>query len=262
VGATDGGLASLVAREGDLVTGPAVDALRRQLDVPGLAWFRTVGSTMNVAHLMAGAGAPAGAVVLADRQEHGRGRGGHTWSSEAGAGCWCTVIERPLDAAAVEVLSLRVGLRLASVLDRYASSPLQLKWPNDLLLRGGKVGGVLVEARWREQRPEWVAIGIGINFRAPAALPEAASLGAHVDRDTLLAELVPAVRAAAASTGLLTPQELLAFGRRDWARGRLLAQPRPGTAAGVSPAGALLIENADGVVACPSGSLRLAGSEA
>jgi BirA family biotin operon repressor/biotin-[acetyl-CoA-carboxylase] ligase len=87
-------------------------------------------------------------------------------------------------------------MRLARVLDRHAGTPVRLKWPNDLYAGGGKLGGILVEARWRDGRPDWAAIGVGINIRPPAAVPEAASLGAG-SRLTVLEDLMPAIRAAA-----------------------------------------------------------------
>ncbi len=214
---------------------------------------------MDAAHAMAEDGAPSGTLVLADAQTAGRGRGGKSWASAPGRGLWCTLLERPLDTDAVEALSLRVGLRLARALDRFAPSPVQLKWPNDLMLGAGKLGGILVEARWREGRVEWVAVGIGINLAVPDAptVPRAAALRPGTRREELLAEVVPAVRAAAAARGPLTPAELADYAARDWARGRAVRSPARGTVAGISPAGALLIETPGGTIACASGSLLL-----
>src|SRR5699024_4705414 len=104
----------------------------------------------------------AGTLVLADRQTAGRGRGGRTWVSEPGAGIWLTLVERPRDAASVALLSLRLGLRAAPVLDRWSAAPVRLKWPNDLHVGRGKLAGILVESRWREERIEWIAVGMGI----------------------------------------------------------------------------------------------------
>ena len=71
---------------------------------------------------------------------------------------------------------MRVGLAAAEALDRFASEPIRLKWPNDLYVDQGKVAGVLVEARWREQAVEWVAIGLGVNVKAPEDIEAAAGL--------------------------------------------------------------------------------------
>lgn len=229
-------------------------ALARRLDLPRVAWHTSLPSTMDEAHALAERGAPAGTLVLADEQTAGRGRGGKAWASAPGAGLWCTLLERPLDAEAVEALSLRVGVRLARVLDRFAPAPVQLKWPNDLMLPAGKLGGILVEARWREGRVEWVAIGIGINLVVPA-VPNASALRPGTTREAVLGELVPAVRAGAASRGGLSPAELAEYAARDWARGRAVRAPDRGTVAGISPAGAVLIETSRGTMACASGSL-------
>jgi len=260
----------------------AEEELARLLDLPRVAWYEELASTMDVAHALAQQGAPSGTLVLADAQSRGRGRGGKTWTSPSGAGLWLTLVERPQDPSALDVLSLRVGLRAARALDRFASAPIAIKWPNDLMLPSGKLGGMLVEVRWRALRPEWIAVGVGINLETPPVAgatgldrrePDAATshspprIAAHAapgdratpDRLVVLAELLPALRAAAAGQGALTPAELEEFAARDWARGRRVVAPDRGTVVGISPAGALLIETADGTVACASGSLILDG---
>lgn len=242
-------------------------ALAEALALPLVAWHDVVPSTMDEAHRLAEQGAPAGTLVLADAQSRGRGRGGKRWVSEPGAGLWLTLVERPVDASGLDVLSLRVGLHSARALDDVAGRDVRLKWPNDLLLGDGKVGGILVEVRWREQRPEWVAIGVGINLVAGAVVRgtgavRAAALspvGAALDRVAVLHALVPALRAAAAQCGPLRSEELEQFAARDWARGRTVLAPQRGTVAGISASGALLIETPTGTVACSSGSLVLDG---
>src|SRR5262245_11512084 len=106
--------------------------------------YDEVGSTLDVAHEMAADGAEAGTLIVAKAQTAGRGRMGRTWRSEPGAGIWLTLIERPADASALEVLSLRVGLAMAPVLDAFTDAPIQLKWPNDLYLRDRKLAGILI----------------------------------------------------------------------------------------------------------------------
>lgn len=130
-----------------------------------------VGSTMDEAHRLAQGGAEAGTLVLADAQDGGRGRGGRQWASEPGAGIWMTLIERPRDQRALDVLALRTGLALADALQPFCDGRITLKWPNDLFLGAGKLAGILIEARWRESLPEWVAIGVGVNRRVPTAVP-------------------------------------------------------------------------------------------
>jgi BirA family biotin operon repressor/biotin-[acetyl-CoA-carboxylase] ligase len=150
-----------------------------------------VGSTMDEAHRLAQAGAEAGTLVLADAQDGGRGRGGRTWASEPEAGIWMTLIERPSDQRALDVLALRTGLALAESLQPFCDGRITLKWPNDLYIGAGKLAGILIEARWRESLPEWVAIGVGVNRRVPDAFPGAASVRADEPRDDYLMVLTP-----------------------------------------------------------------------
>jgi len=226
------------------------------LSLPRVVVLGEVQSTMDVANELAAAGAPTGTLVLADAQVAGRGRAGRRWESRAGDGIWFTLLERLNDPSAVDVLSLRIGIRLARALDRFSSAPVGLKWPNDLYLTAGKLGGILVESRWRGPRPEWTAIGVGINVRA-VSHPRGAALGAGVSRLDVLGELVPAVRAAAAARGHLSEKELSEFASRDIAQGRTCRQPLSGRVAGVRADGALLVETSAGLQAAREGSLVL-----
>jgi BirA family biotin operon repressor/biotin-[acetyl-CoA-carboxylase] ligase len=246
-------------------------SIARALDLPHVEWHGAIPSTMDAAHHLAEQGAAAGTLVVADAQTRGRGRNGRRWISDAGAGLWMTLVERPVDASGLDVLSLRVGLHVARALDDIAGASIRLKWPNDLMLPDGKLGGILVEVRWREQRPEWVAIGIGINVRLPRSSGEASTRAAAAlvadgrrgpDRLDVLRTVVPALRAAAADAGALRVQELQEFAGRDWARGRAVLAPHRGIVAGISSAGALLIETSGGTMACTSGSLVLEGETA
>jgi BirA family biotin operon repressor/biotin-[acetyl-CoA-carboxylase] ligase len=234
--------------------------LSRLLDVPRVVVFDSTASTMDDAHGLATTGAAAGTIVLTDRQTSGRGRNGRRWASESGQGIWMTVIERPNDPRAVGVLSIRLGLRVARALDRYGASPIGLKWPNDVFTGGGKLAGILVEARWRAHQVDWVAIGIGVNVREPSGVANAASLAPGTDRVEVLRELVPAVRAAAQARGALTPAELGDFATRDIAVGRTCVDPAPGYVRGITAAGELLVDTASGTRAFREGSLTFAGA--
>lgn len=219
--------------------------------------LESTSSTLDVAHRLGADGSPAGTLVIANEQTAGRGRGGKSWQSPPGAGLWLTLVERPTDPSGLGVLSLRVGLAAAGALDRFAPEPIRLKWPNDLFVDRGKLAGVLVEARWREQSVEWVAIGLGVNVKAPENVETAAGLESGTDRLDVLAELVPALRAAARSTGPLRAEEREEFNARDLARGKRCVEPARGRVAGISPDGELLVALADSVMPFRSGSLVL-----
>jgi len=227
------------------------------LELPRVELLESTTSTLDVAHRLAARGAPAGTLVIANEQTAGRGRGGKSWQSAPGAGLWLTLIERPSDSSGLGVLSLRVGLAAAEALDRFAAEPVRLKWPNDLYIDQGKLGGILVEARWREQAVEWVAIGLGVNVQAPTNVETAAGLEPGTDRLEVLGDLIPAVLAASRATGPLQADEMEEFDARDLARGRRCVEPAVGRVAGISPTGELLVALADSVVPFRSGSLVL-----
>ncbi|MBL0172297.1 MAG: biotin--[acetyl-CoA-carboxylase] ligase [Gemmatimonadaceae bacterium] len=218
---------------------------------------REVASTMDVAHALAADGAPAGLLVVADRQHQGRGRGGNRWESRDGAGLWMTLIERPVDQRVIGVLALRLGLAIADALDPLVEDRIQLKWPNDVMTGRGKVAGILVEARWRNASVDWVAVGIGINRRVPPEIKSAAAVREGVSRARLLEAVVPRLRAAVSVQGQLSDNELAAWHARDFARGRRIAAPRAGRVVGIAADGALLVADATGaaVEAVHAGSL-------
>lgn len=236
---------------------------RSQAEIAGLTGaprallFDEVSSTMDVAHQAAAKGAPAGTLVLAERQLSGRGRGGRAWRSEPQAGIWLTLIERPREGVPVELLSVRAGIALAQALDHFAAGPVGLKWPNDLYVQGRKLGGILIETRWRDGKPEWVALGVGINLEPPAGMEEAAGLRAGVTAPEVLAVIVPVLQRAATRRGALSAAELDAFARRDIAAGRGCAEPARGIVRGINESGELLVESAEGLTPHRSGSLVL-----
>lgn len=229
--------------------------LAGRLGLPRVVAHERVASTMDEAHALGAEGAPAGTLVVADAQSAGRGRQGRAWSSEPGAGVWLTLLERPIEAAALEVLSIRAGLAIAPALDPFAPAPIRLKWPNDLYANDRKLGGILIEARWRGERLDWVAIGVGINLRTPRDEPRATALRDSSSRLEVLGAIVPPLRVAATSVGSLTPDERAAFQARDHAAGRRCVEPVVGRVAGIDARGALLVETASGMVQARAGSL-------
>jgi BirA family biotin operon repressor/biotin-[acetyl-CoA-carboxylase] ligase len=143
-------------------------------------FFRT-DSTNRVAMELGYAGEPEGAVVLAEEQTAGRGRAGRSWHSERGAGLYVTLLLRPkLSPAQAPVLTMLAGLSAhTAVLAQTGLAP-ELKWPNDLLLNGKKVGGILTEMHAEPSAVRFVIVGIGVNVnqeKFPAELsPTATSL--------------------------------------------------------------------------------------
>jgi BirA family biotin operon repressor/biotin-[acetyl-CoA-carboxylase] ligase len=169
-----------------------------------------------------------------------------------------TLIARPTTAESIRVLTVRLGLATAAVLDRFAQGRVQLKWPNDLHVDGGKVGGLLVEARWRGATPEWLAVGVGINVIRPPETPVAAGLRPGTGRIAVLTSLVPVLVAAVARLEpVLDEDELDEYASRDMAVGRHATAPAAGLVLGVNAAAELRIATSGGEVALGSGSLVL-----
>ena len=241
-----------------LIDGMDAAALATALGVPRVELLGSVASTMDEAHCLGAAGAAAGTLVIADEQTAGRGRAGKRWTSEERRGLWMTLLERPRTASGLDVLSLRLGMYAAPVLELFADAPVQIKWPNDLYVGTRKLAGVLVEVRWRQQVAEWVAIGVGVNLATPAELANAAGLAPGTRRTAVARALVPALRSAASAAGGLTADELATLERRDYAKGRRCTKPAEGIVRGVSREGALIIESAGGVAHYRAGSLELA----
>jgi BirA family transcriptional regulator, biotin operon repressor / biotin---[acetyl-CoA-carboxylase] ligase len=139
-------------------------------------------------------GGPHGLVLAAERQSAGRGRLGRRWQARIGSCLMFSVLWR-FDRGLAELagLSLAVGLALARVLRRLGA-PVELKWPNDLLLQGRKLAGILIELSGDALGPASVVIGIGLNMIEPAELDQPiaalAECGITISRNALLAELL------------------------------------------------------------------------
>ncbi len=221
------------------------------MSLPALRRLESVPSTQDLLHELAATGAPTGTAIVAAEQTAGRGSRGRTWASPLG-GLWLSVLCRPATTPALEVLSLRVGLAVAEALERAAPGiALQLKWPNDLLLGGRKLGGVLCEARWQGATPGWVAVGLGLNVAnsIPPELAAAAvalcTIAPGVQLETLAEPLARAITSAGGQSGALRPDELERFRQRDALLGRRIVAPVEGVVEGLNPEGALQVRRAD-----------------
>ncbi|MEZ5317610.1 MAG: biotin--[acetyl-CoA-carboxylase] ligase [Vicinamibacterales bacterium] len=222
---------------------------------PDLEYHAEIGSTNDRALALAAAGAPEGTAVLAEAQVAGRGRRGRDWFSPPGAGLYLSVVARP-GARALPLVTLAAGVALARAVTTATALPVELKWPNDLVIGRPwrKLAGVLAEASAVGGRVEAVVIGIGVNVRAAAYPPALAGiataleveLGREVDRDRVLAELLAALRASFARLASDPGPGILAdwrvFGRAGLGRAVRWTDAggeRRGVARDVGPDGAL-----------------------
>ena len=209
--------------------------------------------------------APEGAVATADHQRAGRGRHGRRWEDQPGSALLVSLLLRPPAGAPAAQLSLVCALSVAETVERTAGLEARVKWPNDVLVEGSKVAGILLESR-----DAAVVFGVGINVnQEEAALPPdartpPASLrtltGREHDRALVLVELLERLEASYdlwRETGLAP---LLAeLERRDVLRGRTVTVGDvTGTAAGIAPDGQLRVVDADGAeILVASGEVRL-----
>jgi len=131
------------------------------------------GSTNDLAVEAGRQGAEEGLAILADRQTAGRGRRGRAWASPGGVGLYTSILLRPRrPLSQVPLLTLASGLAAAEAIEEVAGLPARLKWPNDILVNGRKVAGILTETASVDERVSQVVIGIGINVNhAPGDLP-------------------------------------------------------------------------------------------
>lgn len=160
-------------------------------------YFR-LGSTNSAAMQAAAEGEPEGAVFLAEHQTAGRGRGGHSWESPQSAGIYCSIVLRPaLAPGDTLLLSLVAGIAVAQAIEQATGLHPDLRWPNDVLLDGRKVCGILTEMNAEPTRVRYVVVGIGINVNQaefPAELSAmATSLRLESGREWWRVELAAAL---------------------------------------------------------------------
>ena len=219
----------------------------RRLGTPRLH-LRATGSTNDRARELAAAGAPHGTLVTAAEQSAGRGRQGRRWSAPAGSALLASIVLREPPELLPLVAAVAVADVVAAALAEPPGDAVAIKWPNDVLLDGRKVAGILAEGRPQER---WAVLGIGVNVAVDLAdLPEellatAATMGrAERDVEPVLASLL-----AALERRLEDPPAavLAAWEARDALRGREVAWTGGhGVAAGIDGAGRLVVELSDG----------------
>ncbi|RED58726.1 biotin--[acetyl-CoA-carboxylase] ligase [Cohnella phaseoli] len=159
-------------------------------------------STQNELRKLAEQGAPEGTLVIAEQQTNGRGRMGRSWVSPAGKGIWMSLLLRPpvpLPLAPQLTLLAAVALSRA-IAQQLPMLEIGIKWPNDLLVGGKKISGILLESAAEDERLSYVVVGLGISANLdvedyPEGLMDKAislkiASGATVDRSELIAAVL------------------------------------------------------------------------
>jgi len=216
--------------------------------------LRRTDSTNERARELAALGAPHGTLVTASRQTAGRGRQGRSWVAPDGRGLLCSLLLRDPP----RLLPLAAGVAVASVV----GVPALVKWPNDVLVDGRKVAGILVEGRPQER---WAVVGIGLNVALqpedfPPELRETAgTLGQGPEAiEPTLERLLEALEHWITAS----PEDVLeAFRTRDALLGRAIRWAGgEGRAAGVDPEGRLMVQTRQGRMTLEAGEVHLVPS--
>lgn len=184
----------LVNRPNIITSGEIKDNLNTKLLGQVVEYRDEVDSTNNLAKELAAKGAIEGTLVVADKQNNGKGRLGRNWESPAGTGIWMSLILRPniLPQYASE-LTLVAGLGVCEAIKKSTGLDAKIKWPNDVVVNGKKVCGILTEMSAEMDRINYVVVGIGINANIetfPEELPYATSLKIEGQKEYIRKEII------------------------------------------------------------------------
>ncbi|MBI3736808.1 biotin--[acetyl-CoA-carboxylase] ligase [Candidatus Sumerlaeota bacterium] len=170
---------------------------------PPIHRHRILDSTNSEAFRIAESGAPHLTAVAAEFQTAGRGQPGHEWWMPESEGILLSILLREIPSGILfQDLTLRAGWTAARLLEEKTGVKIEIKLPNDLMINGKKAGGILCEARWRDDELRCAVIGIGINVNVrhfpeelrAIATSLAIEAGREFDREELLQALVGTLR--------------------------------------------------------------------
>lgn len=226
--------------------------------------FGEVASTQEVAREHAVPDGREWLVVVAETQSVGRGSRGREWQSRSG-GLYMTVVLKP--GRHIGLVPLLAGVAISEAISEVAGFEAQLKWPNDVLLHGKKVGGILVESVWSGGTLRFILLGVGVNVNndLPDALPEATSLskelGWEVGLDPLMNSILKSLERHFDDLPLDPELILRSWKKRNQTLGRRVVvtdrsgEPIEGIATDVDREGALLVETDRGLRRVLSGRI-------
>jgi BirA family transcriptional regulator, biotin operon repressor / biotin---[acetyl-CoA-carboxylase] ligase len=164
-------------------------------------YYESCGSTQHLAYDAAQAGAPDGTLVVSEEQTAGKGRLSRPWNSAAQKGIWMSLIVRPsLTPQQAPQMTLVAAVAIARAIENVTGIAATIKWPNDILINGKKMTGILTELQAEPDRVKAIILGIGMNVNQdeedfPEELKEIATslkiaCGKHIDRAKLAAEIL------------------------------------------------------------------------
>jgi len=242
--------------------------LARALAAAGITapadWQEVTGSTNATALAMARRGAPEWSIAAAAHQTAGRGRMGRVWEDVPGAALMCSIVLRPaLRAAEAGLLTLLAGAAMAEAAEEASGLEVRCTWPNDLVVAGAKVGGILAESGIEGAALSYVAMGVGVNLEAPGGVEDATALGPSVDAMDLLTRFLLAFRRAYRPGDPGFPDDVVrAWTARSATLGRTVealgvdGTRIAGEAVGVDRRGALVVRTPQGERSVSSGEIE------
>ncbi len=169
---------------------------------PAMLHAKSMTSTNTVLKQAAEEGAPNGTVALCEEQTAGKGRRGRAWVSPAGQGLWVSLLIRPkLSPAKAQLITFAAAIAMAEAVEKETGLSIGIKWPNDLVLNGKKVCGILLELSGDVESIAYVVVGTGLNAGEKAYPPElsgratslAQALGRKVPRAPILRSYLQAM---------------------------------------------------------------------
>jgi BirA family biotin operon repressor/biotin-[acetyl-CoA-carboxylase] ligase len=235
------------------------------MDTRHIFQFGETDSTNSKAHELARQGYPEGTLILADHQTSGRGQFGRTWHSPDGKGVYLSLVLRPdTSPARIPGITLLTAVCLAETFSESHGLEISIKWPNDILVRGRKLSGILTEMVLTGDILDYVIVGVGINLTQgmddfpeeirPHATSFMLEVCSYPDREAIIAEFLERFEKA---YRVFLERGIDSFAGR-WTSlsgmmGRIIAvesagATMEGTAAGIDDMGALLVRCRDGCI--------------
>ena len=266
----------LVSVPGGLSAGEIESRLHTEWAGHPVLYYESIGSTNAEAKRLGEEGAVSGTLLVADEQTAGRGRRGRGWVSPKGSSVYMTLLLRPkAPPESISMVTLVMGLAVTAAIRRISGLDAKIKWPNDIVVDGKKVCGILTELSAEMTAVNYVVIGIGINVNTESFPPEisevAASLrsaaGRSFDRGALIAACMEEFEARCLKfeekqdlTLLKDEYNELLVNCGERVRVLDAADPFEGTARGIDAEGRLLVDrDGQGRTAVYAGEVSVRG---
>lgn len=237
--------------------------------------FPVIDSTNTKAKQLGEEGCPHGTLVTAERQDAGRGRRGRSWECPKGDGIFMTLLLRPdIDPNHASMLTLVAALAVSAAVTKKAGCPAGIKWPNDIVMNGKKICGILTEMGMSAGQMKYIVVGIGINVQNtnfPEEIADRATslyleTGGHLDRAEMIEEILEQFEhyyAVFIETeelgGLLEEYNAHLVNRNQRVRVLDEKEPFEGVATGITPRGELVVDTEEGEKLVSAGEVSVRG---